>query len=270
MITHIPLKIQEIVQETPTTRSFVFHHRPDVNPGQFFMVTDFEHGEKPFSVSSLTDTTFSITVRSLGSFSSRLNQLSAGDTLYVRGPYGNAFSLPTKFKNIVIVGGGCGTAPLRFLMQTLWRKNIRIITFINGAKTRSELLYRQRLDEVNIRSIFVTDDGSDGKKQNSAEALHELLQKEKFDLLYTAGPEPMMKNIYDLCLRWNLKGQFLLERYIKCGVGICGSCTLDPAGIRLCVEGPVLDTEQLGSITEFGNYHRDASGTRVPAQSCAY
>lgn len=268
MIHHIPLKIQKVVVETPTTKSFVFAHKPDVKPGQFFMVTDFERGEKPFSVSSLTDSTFSITIRSLGKFSSYLNEFNEGDTLYFRGPYGTPFTLPTKFKNIAIVGGGCGTAPLRFLMQTLWKKNIRIITFINGAKTRNELLYRQRLDEMNIRSIFVTDDGSEGKMQNSAQALEELLDKEKFDLLYTAGPEMMLKSVHEVAVRHKLKGQFLLERYMKCGIGICGSCTVDPAGIRLCVEGPVLDTEQLTGMAEFGNYHRDATGAKVPIHSC--
>ena len=64
----------------------------------------------------------------------------------------------------------------------------------------------------------------------------------------------------ETCYANNIPFEVSLERYMKCGIGICGSCCVDPTGWRMCVEGPVIDGEKLKKITEFGKYHRTASG----------
>ena len=89
----------------------------------------------------------------------------------------------------------------------------------------------------------------------------ELLRKKKFDMIYSAGPDKMMKALQN---RINdIDYEFLFERYMKCAIGICGQCTLDPIGIRVCVEGPVLGKNLVEQLTEFGKYHRDAAGKRI-------
>ncbi len=263
MIHYTRIIIKQIIIETPTTKTFVFQQKIEAKPGQFIMITDFEHGEKPFSLSAVTENSFSLTIKTYGKFSEHINQLQEGDMLYFRGPYGNHFSVPEKNKSILLIGGGTGMAPIRFLTNYYLKKRIRMITVINGARSRSEMLYRREFGDLNVRYIPVTDDGSEGKKQTASEAMRVLLLKEHFDMCYIAGPEPMLKSAFTIAQDQRLNGEYLLERYMKCGVGICGSCSIDPAGIILCVDGPVLSGEKLQQLTEFGSYHREATGARV-------
>ena len=74
------------------------------------------------------------------------------------------------------------------------------------------------------------------------------------------GPEIMEMKVAEICYKNNIPFEVSLERYMKCGFGICGQCCVDPVGWRMCVEGPVIDGEKLKKITEFGKYHRTASG----------
>jgi dihydroorotate dehydrogenase electron transfer subunit len=81
-------------------------------------------------------------------------------------------------------------------------------------------------------------------------------------MIVTCGPEIMMKKIADLADYHKIPAQFSLERYMKCGVGICGQCCVDNVGWRICKEGPVFWDDEVKLITEFGKYHRDAAGRK--------
>ncbi|MEM3061382.1 MAG: dihydroorotate dehydrogenase electron transfer subunit, partial [Candidatus Bathyarchaeia archaeon] len=89
-----------------------------------------------------------------------------------------------------------------------------------------------------------------------------VIEEEKFDVVYTCGPEIMMKKILDLCKKNKIRMQASLERYMKCGIGICGSCGLGP--YRVCVDGPVFSKEGIKRMDEFGIHKRDSSGRRIP------
>ena len=114
--------------------------------------------------------------------------------------------------------------------------------------------------------INATDDGTFGEKGTSVDIAKKMLNNQRenermFDFVYASGPEMMMKELQPLLN--NVEYEFLFERYMKCAIGICGNCTMDPLGIRLCVEGPVLPKKLVEQLTEFGKYHRDASGKRI-------
>ena len=72
----------------------------------------------------------------------------------------------------------------------------------------------------------------------------------------------MMKKLHDISNHYHLPGQFSMERYMKCALGICGQCCVDDLGWRVCVEGPVFWSDELKMISEFGKYKRDASGVK--------
>lgn len=252
------LKINKIEQETTDIRTFTFKHKLSAKPGQFIMLTDFNGGEKPLSVSDCCEDEFSITVKKVGEFTSRLFQKKEGDIVSIRGAFGSSFFI-SKGK-VLLVGGGYGTIPLYFLAKKLLEVGADI-TLINGARNKDELLFFKKFNKLGIKLINTTDDGSFGEKGTAVDLAEQVFEKEEFDFVYASGPEMMMKALQPLLS--NIDYQFNLERYMKCGIGICGSCTMDPLGIRLCVEGPVLPKKLVEQLTEFGNYHREASGKRI-------
>jgi len=80
--------------------------------------------------------------------------------------------------------------------------------------------------------------------------------------VYTCGPELMMFGLYEQIRGLNVRFQASLERFMKCGCGICGTCAMDPTGTLVCVDGPVYTQTQISEITEFGKYYRDAMGLK--------
>ena len=233
-------------------------------PGQFFMLTDYQGGEKPISVSEVESTPdggiqIGFTIKVAGPFTRRFQEKGAGDLLSLRGPYGNPFSI--RKGRILLVGGGCGTAPLHFLSRTLLGAGAEV-TLVNGARTAGELLFSDRFASLPARSIEVLEDRD---HKTAVDAVRELLKQEVFDFVYAAGPEMMLYTLRPLLDKVDY--EFLMERYMKCGVGICGSCTCDPLGIRLCVEGPVLPKAIVEQLTDFGVYKRGPSGEKVPLRS---
>ncbi len=269
MDRRISVEIIKVVKESESAKTFyVKNCFGKIKPGQFLMVTDYETGEKPFSISDYSDTQIGITVKKVGDFTNRMyNELKKGDRIYIRGMYGNHFDLSEAHnKKVLVVGGGCGTAPLRFLTTSLMNETDNI-TVINGSTTEKEFIFKDNYSLMGLRTINVTDDGSFGEKGTSVDIMRSLLEKESFDIIYVAGPELMMKSALNLLntldKHKNTPAYFLLERYMKCAVGLCGQCTVDPVGIRLCVEGPVIDKNTLETFTEFGDYTRDKSGKKV-------
>jgi dihydroorotate dehydrogenase electron transfer subunit len=90
--------------------------------------------------------------------------------------------------------------------------------------------------------------------------LAEKKSSKKINCVCTCGPELMMKRISDMCFAAKVNAQISIERYMKCGFGVCGQCCVDPDGLRMCKEGPVVDNARARKILEFGKYHRDAVG----------
>jgi dihydroorotate dehydrogenase electron transfer subunit len=193
-----------------------------------------------------------ITVRNVGDATGALFALREGATLGMRGPFGNGFGvakLPA-----LLVAGGVGAAPLAPLAETLKNK----ITTILGAKTENELLFRERFENSGAL-LIATEDGSAGYKGFTVD----LLERTKgYNEILSCGPEKMMRKVLDHAVVAGVQSQFSLQRYIKCGVGLCGSCCVDPSGLRACIDGPVFTGKQLDG-SDFGRYMRDAAGRKV-------
>ncbi|MBN2433844.1 MAG: dihydroorotate dehydrogenase electron transfer subunit [Spirochaetes bacterium] len=254
------LEIESVNIENSGHKTFEVKNIFDVKPGQFFMITDYKNGEKPFSVSRITKERVSFTVKKLGSFTSGLFDMKPGDALYIRGPYGNGFDCELLAgKKLLLVGGGCGTGPLRSLAEYISGK--AEINFINGARSKEDLLFEKGLDANLASYSCATDDGSAGIKGTVIDVCKNTVDLKSHDYIVTSGPEMMLCAVRDYLKDTGIPAFYLIERYMKCAVGICGQCSVDPLGVRVCVEGPVFDGDLLSRLTEFGVYKRDASGT---------
>ncbi len=243
--THNVYRITEIFDEAKDARTFFLDSHLKAKPGQFVMVFIPGIGEKPFSVSY----TNGITAKRIGGFTSTLFDLQANDKLWIRGPYGNSFLDFAGSGKKYIIAGGIGAAPLGFLSERL-----NNATVLLGAKSKDELVFEKRFKSV----LVSTDDGSYGMKGLVTELLDNL-KIESNAQFFICGPEKMMLSAAKKAMH-HVKAENIilsLERYMKCGVGLCGSCEL--SGLRVCTDGPVFSYDKLLD-SEFGRHKRDRTG----------
>ncbi|MDC7126309.1 MAG: hypothetical protein PQJ46_12130 [Spirochaetales bacterium] len=274
------LPIAEIKEETTEVRTFCFNVNLDVEAGQFIMLTDFNGGEKPFSISNYESTSdgklLSVTIKKIGNFTSRLFEMFKGDLVSIRGAYGSSFFIPGKDNSAneeyhclpkdfkpVLCGGGFGLPPLYLLARHLIdagvpSSNIRVIA---AGRNEEALLFEERFNMLGVSYIGAAENlnnsGHNRFLGTAAEALASF--DTDFNFVYASGPDLMMKSLIPFIPN-GVEYQFLFERYMKCAIGICGSCATDPSGIRICKEGPALWRTQVEKLQDFGVYKRTASG----------
>ncbi|NMC62562.1 MAG: dihydroorotate dehydrogenase electron transfer subunit [SAR324 cluster bacterium] len=253
------VRIQEVIDEAEGMRSLIFPRVIDARPGQFVMLWVPGVDAKPVGVSYLSSDRIGVTVSVVGAWSEKVCSMKPGEYLGLFGPYGNGFELEGKC--IAIIGGGYGTASLMLLVEEALRLKYDI-TLIVGARTEKKLLYLKRIQELGVDAIFTTDDGSFGRTGTNLRALEDLLKTKKIDTVYGCGPELMEKSLAEFCVSKGLCCYVSLERHMKCGFGVCGACSMDPSGKRVCCEGPVFRAEEALEFTEFGKYHRDGSAAK--------
>ncbi|MBR9691143.1 dihydroorotate dehydrogenase electron transfer subunit [Candidatus Woesearchaeota archaeon] len=261
----IVLDVAEVVDEGKDLKTFRFDIELNASPGQFIMLWLPGVNLKPFSISYQDQKSFGVTVSGIGEFTNKLMKVKKGDKLGIQGPYGTSFS--EKGKNVCLVGGGCGSAPMAFLAEELMKKG-KNVSFIIGANTKQGLMFLNRFKGKKMKLIACTDDGSFGYKGFATQALEKELEKKKFDIVYTCGPEIMMAKVVEIAEKNKICCEVSMERYMKCGFGICGQCVVDPLGIRICKEGSVLDKQTVKKITEFNKYKRGPCGKKQKFSYC--
>jgi len=249
--------IEESIKETNDIKTFIFQYDKNTDPGQFYMIWIPCVDEIPMSVSYIKEKKRGITFRSIGEATKALSKLDKGDTLGVRGPYGHGFEYTGS--HLLFVGGGTGIAMIAPAIEQV-SKMKKKVTCVLGAKTKDELFFVKRIKDTGATVFLSTDDGSSGSKGYASDLASKIIQSEDIDAVYTCGPELMMKSLYDKCK--DIPFQASLERYMKCGVGLCGQCCVGE-GLRSCLEGPVFDRNTLQHINDFGVWKRDASGKKT-------
>ncbi|HSD04293.1 MAG TPA: dihydroorotate dehydrogenase electron transfer subunit [Nitrosopumilaceae archaeon] len=255
------VKIEKVIDETPTVRTLIFTDEvfSNVLPGQFAMVWIPGVNELPMSVMiSPEKGKAAFTVRKHGVASTALYDLKAGDYIGMRGPYGNSFTI--KQGKLLLVGGGTGLVPLMRLLTFL--KKSDEVTILMGSKTKEEVFFEKMANHIlehNKRQVIaVTEDGTYGKAGLVTEVMEKLLSETKFDAVYTCGPEKMMHKVVQLASAKKIPVQASLERMMKCGMGMCGSCCVGE--VLVCRDGTVFDGNYLLSNKEFGYTHRNKAG----------
>ena len=251
-------KIKKLIRETPKAVTLVLDGRIDYKAGQFIMLWLPGVDEKPFAVSYVGKKEFMVTIEEKGVFTKQISKAKVGTKVGVRGPFGNGFKVKG---NSIVVAGGLGMAPARPLISKL--KNS---TIIHGAKSKEFLLYLKDQTLLNIieknknKIIYCTDDRSFGIHGFTTDVLKEIINKNT-KTIYTCGPEVMINNVFELCEKNKVECEASLERMMKCGIGICGSCV---CGDQLvCKDGPVFNSEKLRKMKELGKFARLKSGRKV-------
>lgn len=253
----IPAEIRRTLWETEDTFTLVLDidHRPDgyaFRPGQFNMVYVFGIGEAALSISSDPGKVGSIahTIHRVGTVTSALAQMRKGDVIGIRGPFGTSWPLEEAAgKDVCIVAGGIGLAPLRPVMYELLRRrsNFGRIILLYGARSPIDLLYRVELEQwarqSNVEILVTVDRGDSSWKGNIGVVTH-LFSYLKLDsretVSFVCGPEVMMRYTLDELERRGIPQEQIfvsLERNMKCAVGFCGHCQLGP--VFVCKDGPV-------------------------------
>ena len=172
-------------------------------------------------------------------------QMKAGETINIQGPLGHGFSTDMEGKELMVVGGGMGMAPMKLLIEVL-KKNNRV-TFIAGGRNAEavEILSNFNLDGVGLH--VTTDDGSAGAKGNVIVKMEELMQSKKFDMVFTCGPHKMMEAVAKTSAKYNTECEVSLEERMACGVKACVGCSIKTkAGMKkVCHDGPVFKAETI-------------------------
>lgn len=253
MAIHQIATVKEVERENSIVKTLTFDiSMPDAAPGQFVMAwIPGADEEKPFSLAGSRPLKLSVGAR--GPFSREFCSLKVGSKAWIRGPYGRGFEL--KGKNILLVGGGYGFAPLRYLALEAKRRKISA-TAVCGARMKPLLMKRAA-----CKTIFTTDDGSAGIKGNVLAGMEMVFKSERFDFVYTCGPERMMGAVARLAKKHGAECQLLTERYMKCGIGICGHCCMGEKIV--CFDGPMFYFEELEDNPEFERVWRDKAGRQV-------
>ena len=207
-------------------------------PGGFFFLRLPDVGEKPFSPMNDSEPTY--LVRNVGPFTAALESLKPGDSIDMRGPYGQGFPDPEQGRPLVLVGGGTGAAPI-ILAGAYFRQSVSK-AFFGFAGEPAKTLRDEILTRVPDSRIVIDPPGTIGEVvrvlQADMETDPELYQE---CAAFVCGPRPMMDAVADALKRYSPKGGIHLARedVMRCGIGVCGSCGTE-TGLRSCVDGPVM------------------------------
>jgi len=251
--------VTERVDETPSTVTLRFPYSAAADPGQFVMVWLPGDDELPMSLSYTDGPSKGVTIKAMGATSRHALSIRTGARVGIRGPYGNRFDLSPR--KVLVVSGGSGAAVLAPAAERACGSGSSV-TVALGATRAPELLFKERFRAMGARVEVATDDGSEGVKGFVTALAERLLASERFDVVWTCGPEVMMKKVIASAAPRSVPVFCSMERHMKCALGMCDACALGP--YHVCVDGPVFPAAKLEGLSDFGSFHRDSSGRRVP------
>lgn len=232
-------------------------------PGNFFMLS-VNRGldpllKRPFSIHRSINGDIQFLYRVVGKGTGILSIKKPGDLIEVLGPLGNSFTVNSKQKNIILIAGGLGIAPIFSLAESLvqplsqskkGRSNNKLILFY-GARTKDEMLYNNELSSFGFKTVIATDDGTAGKKGNIINIFKRYMMNSSLPAkncsIYACGPEAMLKSLSTIIHKQKLKGFAALEQNMACGLGTCLGCVVNTKHgyKRVCKEGPVFPIEDI-------------------------
>jgi len=223
---------------------------PPMSPGQFVELRVDNSAEsflrRPISINFVdySANQLWLLIQVVGAGTAKLATLKIGDTINMLLPLGNTFSMPqSKSNKPLLVGGGVGIAPLLFLGSKLKEMGIEC-DFLLGGRSEQNLLQLNEFSKYG--NIYTTtEDGSHGEKGFVTN--HSILSKNKYDIIYSCGPTPMMKAVADYAQKNTIECEVSLENTMACGFGACLCCVTDSVDGHVCVctEGPVFNIKKL-------------------------
>jgi NAD(P)H-flavin reductase len=259
--------VEEVIDETPDVRTLrlVFQDEKvrdnfTFRAGQFAEYSAFGAGESTFCIASSPTRTGYIecSFRSVGRVTEELRRLEVGDTMGVRGPYGNSYPVESFYgKNLVFVAGGIALPPLRTLIWNCLdlRDKFGDITIVYGARTEADLVYKHELKEwqerSDVRLVKTVDPGGNGPNWDGSVGfvptiLGEAAPSAENTIALVCGPPIMIKFTLPVLEKLGFTDEQVyttLENRMKCGLGKCGRCNV--GNVYVCKDGPVFTAKQL-------------------------
>ena len=257
-------EITNIVSETANIKTFTLKPKEAIGfrAGQFMDVTLPGIGEAPFTPSSnhnIKDK-LDFTIMSAGRVTKFLHETKPGDIVGIRGPYGLGYPLDKfKSKEVFIIGGGVGLAPLRALLYALFNDadQYKKIILKYGARMPKDIVYKNEIDSWRSKAkhvdIEITTDLGDDSWKGNVGLVTTILKKENVDINNAAaivcGPPIMMKFVTFKLLDIGIKDSDIylsMEKNMSCGVGKCGHCRVGP--YYACKDGPVFTYDKIKNL----------------------
>lgn len=253
-------KIIEVRKETAIDWTFKIEFEGEVTGGQFMEISIPGVGEAPISICNFGDDFLEMTIRKVGRLTDEVFNLTSGDHLYLRGPYGNGFDLDEyRNKDVVFIAGGTGLAPVRKTIDYFSRNlsEVKQLEVLIGFKSPEDRLF---IDDMNrwsknhpvMMTVDKASEGWTGKEGLITQHLDELdLSDVGNKVAVVVGPPIMMKFTTLELLKLGFKEENIwvsFERKMSCGIGKCGHCKIDETYV--CLEGPVFNYVKAKSLID--------------------
>ena len=229
----------------------------EAKPGQFVMVRCDKDTilPRPFSIHNAEGGQITLLFSVVGKGTGWLSLKKQGDSLDIFGPLGNGFTIEPRSKNLLLVAGGMGIAPLRFLAEIAAGQGKKV-TIINGARsgdcllpvTPPQSLFDKGVLPSSFQCVNATEDGSEGFKGLATQLIPHYLKG--IDQVFACGPAPMYRTMAKMPVLKGKAVQLSLEIMMGCGTGVCYGCTIKTKnGLKqVCKDGPVFE---LGEVEFF-------------------
>ncbi|MFH0859588.1 MAG: FAD/NAD(P)-binding protein [Candidatus Altiarchaeota archaeon] len=247
------VRIAKVSDETHDTKLFRINSRTAHTPGQFYQLSLPYYGEAPISVCSYSDKHLEFCVRNVGNLTNAMHKLKAGGSLWLRGPYGKGYPVELlEGRNITIVGGGTGTAPVRSAVEYVQRhrKKFGSVDIFLGFRTGDDILFKKdiRAWEKKFR-LHLTLDTPCNEWVCSTGFVTALIEQSDIrpenNTVLACGPPVMIKSAINVLEGKGFKDEQIyvsLERLMKCGIRKCGRCMVNSKYV--CHDGPVFNQSE--------------------------
>ncbi|MDF2570011.1 MAG: sulfite reductase, subunit [Sporomusa sp.] len=254
-------KILKIVPHTDIDYTFFMEYSGSVKPGQFFEVSIPRYGEAPISVSDIGDNYIGLTIRRVGVVTNTIHELAEGDSLFLRGPYGNGFDVALyKDQEIIVAAGGTGLAPVKGIVDYYAANpgEVKSFTLLAGFKSPQDILFKADIEKwkKSVGIVMTVDHSNDNAYRGNVGLITTHIKDIPVANLSQAqiiivGPPLMMKFTVAEFLKNGADEDNIwvsYERKMCCGVGKCGHCKMDDTYI--CLEGPVFNYAKAKTLVD--------------------
>ncbi|MBI2420012.1 MAG: FAD/NAD(P)-binding protein [Ignavibacteriales bacterium] len=266
------VEILDVIDETPDIITFKlkfkdpeYHKEFNFLAGQFAEYSVFGEGECTFCIaSSPTRPDFlECSFKAAGKVTNAMRRLQTGDTMGLRGPYGNYFPVEEmKGKSVVFIAGGIGLAPVRCVIWNVLdlRDQFKDVTIVYGARSVADLVYKRELEEwkqmPSVKTVVTVDPGGETPDWNGEigfvpSIVEKVAPNAENTVAVICGPPIMIKYTMPVLEKLGFKEENVittLENRMKCGVGKCGRCNV--GNVYVCKDGPVFTYKQLKELPE--------------------
>ena len=243
--------ISEVIKHTDIEYTFRMTYNGAVKPGQFFEVSLPKYGEAPISVSGINHGTIDLTIRRVGRVTNEIFEQYVGSKLFLRGPYGNGFTVNDyKGKELVVIAGGTGMSPVRGVVDYFSNHmdEVQAMTLVAGFKTPKDILFledfgRWKQKMKIILTVDCADDNTLCQIGLVTQFIPELTLKDVSKAIaIVVGPPAMMRFSSQGLIKIGFREENIWisqERKMSCGIGKCGHCKIDD--VYVCLDGPVFN-----------------------------